>query len=160
MDERISAWSSAKRRLTRLMPWVLTIGTFAFLFSSTSPTEIFAEVEHGDVTWLLPLAAWVTIQGLLVAALADRWVIAAAPFRLALALSLHEHMDTPGQRVDFSLLARDHVAEFIHGAQQVGKFFFQVLHDRPSLFHLAFTVVACLFQRRDLRRLAPVVPLG
>lgn len=78
VEHRSNPTAARRRAVTRLMPWVLTIGTCAFLFSNTSPEAIVREVGHGDVTWLLPLAAWVTIQGLLIAALADRWVILAA----------------------------------------------------------------------------------
>lgn len=62
----------------RLLPWVLTVGAVAYILSQHSLASIVAEMRHGSVVWLLPLGAWVTVQGLLVASLADLWVIRAA----------------------------------------------------------------------------------
>jgi hypothetical protein len=45
----------------------------------------------------------------------------------------HQHLNPPGQNVDFGLLGGDDIAQFIDRPDQVGDFFFQMLHVRRSL---------------------------
>ena len=75
IEERSRAWRTWAKRLG---PWILTGGVTLYILSQNPLSQIIAEMQRGDVTLLLPLAIWVTLQGLLVAGLADLFVIRAA----------------------------------------------------------------------------------
>ena len=54
----------------------------------------------------------------------------AAALRFALGFAFHQHLYPAPERGDFGLLRGDNIAQIVHGAGEVGEFFFKVLHGR------------------------------
>lgn len=51
------------------------------------------------------------------------WVL-----RLPIRLTPHQHLNTPGQGIDFPSLACDNIAQIFYDPGHMGQFFFDILH--------------------------------